>query len=159
MAAGTGQGPVIFTGNNMQISINGIPYGFVETLTISRGVGRRPAYAVGSNLFVDAPVTQASVTVQATNLVPINGNNALGQDAITAGGSVSGTSSAVPKTSLANEVDAPSGNISVTPLGGSTPIYHVVNAFYNQDSVTVPNTDLLTYNLSWTAQDVVAFQV
>lgn len=141
----TGQGPVIFTANNVDLYINGNPYGFVETLTISRGVGRRPAYAVGSNLFVDAPVTQASVTVQATNLVPIAGNSA-----ITSGNTV-------PVGSLAAEVNASASTITAHEQGTGTLLYQVTNAYYNQDSVTIPNTDLLTYNLSWTAQDTAAF--
>ncbi len=145
MAAG--QGPVIFTGNNVDIHINGVDYGFVETLTISRSVNRRPAYAVGSPLFVDAPVTQAAVTVQATNLVPIAGNNALSAGNTT------------PTGSLAAEVNASAGTIDVLQQGTGTPLYQVTNAYYNQDSVQVPNTDILTYNLSWTAQDTLSFQV
>jgi hypothetical protein len=140
-----GQGPVIFTGNNVDIQINGLDYGFVETLTISRSVNRRPAYAVGSPLFVDAPVTQATVTVQATNLVPINGNNALS------------AGNTAPTESLAKEVNASAGTINVLQQGTGTLLYQVTNAFYNQDSVQVPNTDIFTYNLSWTAQDTLSF--
>lgn len=143
----TGQGATVFTGNEVDIQINGVLYGFVETLTISRNVGRRPVYAVGSPLFVDAPVTQASVTVQATNLVPFAGNNAL-----TAGNTV-------PPGSLSAEVNANAATITVLQQGTSNVLYQVINAFYNNDSVQVPNTDVLTYNLSWTAQDTQTFQV
>ncbi len=136
---------MIFTGNNVDIQINGLDYGFVETLTISRSVNRRPAYAVGSPLFVDAPVTQATVTVQATNLVPINGNNALS------------AGNTAPTESLAKEVNASAGTINVLQQGTGTLLYQVTNAFYNQDSVQVPNTDIFTYNLSWTAQDTLSF--
>lgn len=138
-------GPVLYTGNNVTVYVNGQPYGFVETLTISRGVNRSTKYAVGSPLWVDAVVTQATVTVQATNLVPINGNNAL------AGNNV-------PTGSLVAEVDAESYPISVYDLNDNLQ-YSVTNAFYNNDSVQVPATDALAYNLSWTAQDTTAFQL
>lgn len=136
-------GPVVFTGNNVDIFINGQLYGFVETLTISRSVNRRPVYAVGSPIFVDAPATQATVTVQATNLVPMNGNNAL------AGNNV-------PTGSLVSEVNSTGYPISVHDKSGNF-LYGVTNAYYNNDGVTVPGTDILSYNCSWTAQDTTNF--
>ncbi|MCL6442464.1 MAG: hypothetical protein K6T83_03195 [Alicyclobacillus sp.] len=136
-------GPVLFTGNNVDVHINGRPYGFVETITVSRSVNRRPVYAVGSPLFVDAPATQATVTVQATNLVPIAGNNAL------AGNNV-------PTGSLLAEVNSNSYPIDIVDKKGNV-LYSVVNAFYNNDAVTVPAADILAYNLSWTAQDTSQF--
>ena len=138
----------VFTGNNVDIHINGSLFAFVETLTITRSANRRPVFVVGQPTFVDAPVTQATVTVQATNLVPIAPNNQL------AGGNV-------PTGSLLNEVNASSYDITVHQgSNSSTPgaiLYHVTNAFYNQDSVQVPGTDVLAYNLSWTAQDTQAW--
>jgi hypothetical protein len=136
-------GPVLFSGNNVTVYVNSQPYGFVETLSISRSVNRSSKYAVGSPLFVDSVVTQATVSVQATNLVPIAGNNAL------AGNNV-------PTGSLVAEVDSGSYPISVHDLNGNL-LYSVTNAYYNNDAIQVPATDALAYNLSWTAQDTTAF--
>lgn len=132
-------GPVLYTGNNVDVFVNNKLFGFVETLTISRSVNRQNVYAVGSPIRVDAPATQATVTVQANNLVPLNGNSAL------AGG-------VVPSGSLQAAVAAGGYPITVKDQKGNT-VAQVVNAMYNDDAVTVPNTAILAYNLSWSADD------
>ncbi len=148
-------GPVVYTGNNVDIYVNGSLFGYVETLTVTRSVNRRPVYVVGSPLFIDAPTTQATVTVQATNLVPIGGT-AAPHNALTTGNNV-------PPGSLVAEVYSNSYDIAVFPHTSNTTVqtsqpasgalYQITGAYFNQDSVQVPNTDILAYNLSWTAQD------
>lgn len=139
-------GPVLFTGNNVDIHIDGKLYGFVETLTISRSVNRQNVYAVGSPIRVDAPVTQASVSVQANNLVPLTSNKTLqapGANVVT--------------NSLADQVNATGHTISVHQKGTTTVLASVTNCLYNDDAMTVPNTAILAYNLSWSADDSTVF--
>lgn len=138
------QAPV-YTGNNVFIQIGGNIIGFVETLSITRNVGRRPVYQVGGPLFVDAPVTQASVTVTATNMVPLQGQANSAPSLASQG--------LVATKTLANEVYANAQDIVILEQIGGSPAYHVVDAYYNQDAVQVPSTDVFTYNLSWIARD------
>lgn len=159
-----GTGPVLYTGNNVDIYLDGILYGFVETLTISRSVNRSPQYVVGSPVFADAPITQALVTVQATNLVPMNGSSAL-SDTGYSGNQTSlfnnpnaPANDNVPTGSLIAEVNAQAYDITVQDQQGNV-LWTVINAFFNGDAVTVPGTAVLTYNISWTAQDTSAWQV
>ncbi|MFX4302979.1 hypothetical protein ACOJUR_12105 [Alicyclobacillus tolerans] len=135
----------VYTGNNVQININGQPVGLVNTLTITRGVNRRAVYAVGSPLFVDAPVTQASVTVTATAMVPFNADNSYTSEGIN------------PSRSLTEQLNQAAYSIDVINSTTGEIEYSVVNAYYNQDSVQVPDTDVLTLNLSWIAQDTAAW--
>ena len=152
-------GPVVWTGNELELHVlntktGALLVGFVETITITRSVNRRPVYQIGSPIFVDAPVTQATVTVQATNMIPISPNNSLDQNVIPTGSLVA----AVHATSYSLAVIAPPP--PVAPGSTATPaparvLWQVTGAFYNQDSVQVPNTDIVAYNLSWTAQDTI----
>jgi hypothetical protein len=135
----------VYTGNNVQININGQAVGLVETLTVTRSVNRREVYGVGSPLFVDAPVTQANVTVTATAMVPMNASNSYTADGIN------------PSGSLTEQLNQPAYPIDVINPDTGTIEYSVINAFYNQDSVQVPSTDILTLNLSWVAQDTGAW--
>lgn len=135
----------VYTGNNVFVQIGNNIVGFVETLSITRNLNRRPVYGVGSPLFIDAPVTQASVTVTATNLVPLQGKETSAQSLAQQGIAPSGT--------LANQLYANGEDIVILDQIGGTPAYHVQDAYYNQDAVQVPGTDVLTYNLSWVARD------
>lgn len=134
----------------MDIYLNTVgktPLAFVETITISRSVNRQNAYAVGSPIRVDSPVTQATVNVQASCLVPIASN-----------GILQAKGANVVVNSLLNEVSAEAVDIIITQKGNSSIVLaHVTNAFYNDDATTVPNTALLAYNLSWTADDTLIF--
>lgn len=145
------QAPV-YTGNNVVAAINGAVLGLVETLSITRNVNRRPVYAVGSPLFQDAPVTQASVTVTATNMVPLTPSNTLNGNNVPTGSLLA----ALTAKAYTIDIYAISSLVGGTVSG--SPLYSVSNAFYNQDAVSVPNTDVLTYNLSWIAQDTQAWQ-
>lgn len=139
----------VYTGNNVYVMIDQKLVGFVETLSITRGVNRRPTYQVGGPLFVDAPVTQATVTVTATNMVPVQGQSNSAQSL--------GAQGIVPTSSLANEVYAPSYDITVLDGQTGSPVWYVQDAFYNQDAVQTPATDIVTYNLSWVARDTQAW--
>lgn len=139
----------VYTGNNVYIAIKNQVVGFVETLSITRGVNRRPTYQVGGPLFVDAPVTQATVTVTATNMVPVQGQPGSGASL--------GSQGIVPTSSLANEVYASSYPITVLDGQTGQPVWYVQDAFYNQDAIQTPATDIVTYNLSWIARDTQAW--
>ncbi len=135
----------VYTGNMVQINVNGQPLGLVETLTVTRGVNRRPVYAIGDPRFADAPVTQASVTVTATAMVPINSANSYPELGIT------------PMASLVEQVSQSAYPIDVINPTTGVLEYSVLNAFYNQDAAQVPSTDVFTVNLSWIAQDTGAW--
>lgn len=135
----------LYTGNNVQININGHAIGLVETITVSRSAGRSWRYAVGSPLGVDAPVGSVSVTVTATSLVPINPDNGLPHQDIN------------PSGSMLAELGASAYPIDIIDPSTGILQYSVTNAFYNQDAVQVPSVDTLTLNLSWIAQDTGAW--
>ena len=137
----------LYTGNNVVVTVDGAILGFVETFSVTRNVGRSPKYGVGSPLFLDAPVTQAVVNVTANNLVPLVTSNALNQNN-------------VPTGSLAATLNATPSTIDVYPFTSlqngtvvGQPEYSVSEAYFTQDSLTVPNTDVLTYNVTWIARD------
>ncbi len=148
MATGTVTQAPIYTGNNVLIRINGQLVGFVETLSITRNVNRRPTYQVGSPLWVDAPVTQASITVTATNMVPLQGQSNSGKSLAQL--------SIVPSGSLSDQVTAGTYDMEVVDQNGRT-VYYIQDAYYNQDAVQVPGTDILTINCSWVARDSMAW--
>ncbi len=134
-----------YTGNHVQVNINGNVIGLVETLTVSRSVNRHQVYAIGSPLFVDAPVTQANVTVTATSLVPVTATSGLPYNNVN------------PSGSLLAELSQTGYTIEVINPDTGAIEYSAINAFYNQDAVQVPMTDVLTLNLSWIAQDTGAW--
>ena len=139
-------GPVLYTGNNVDIYIDHKLFGFVETLTISRSVNRQNVYAVGSPIRKDAPVTQATVTIQANNLVPITSNKTLqtpGANIIT--------------NSLASQVSESGHLITVQAQNSNVVLASATNCLYNDDAQTVPNTAILAYNISWSADDTNIF--
>ena len=145
-------GPVLFTGNNVDIWIQ-YPgqasklFAFVEQLTISRSAGRQNQYAVGSPIRVDAPVTQATVSIQANNLVPITSNQTL-----------QSSGANIVHNSLLDELNAEGSTISVHAKGSSsTVLASAVNCLFDSDSMGTNNTQPVTYNLSWSADDTTIF--
>jgi len=139
----------VYTGNNVYVVINAKVVGFVETISVTRSVNRRPVYGVGGPLFVDAPVTQASVTVTATNMIPLQGQ-ANSAPSMTAQG-------LAPSGSLADEVYAGSYDMAIVDQQTGETAWYVREAKYNQDAVAVPGTDIVTYNLSWIARDTMGW--
>ncbi|WP_304459079.1 hypothetical protein [Alicyclobacillus sendaiensis] len=139
----------VYTGNNVYIEINDQIVGLVETLTITRNVNRRPVYQVGTPLFNDAPVTQASVQVTATNMAPLQGRSNSAPSLASQG--------IIPSASLAEEINNGPYDIKIIDSNTGDVVWYVVNAYYNQDAVQVPSTDIVTYNLSWIAQDSMAW--
>lgn len=139
----------VYTGNNVYVEINGNIIGLVETLTITRNVNRRPAYQVGGPLFVDAPVTQASVQVTATNMAPLQGKSNSAPSLASQG--------IIPSGSLADEINKGPYDMKILDTNTGDVVWYVKNAYYNQDAVQVPSTDIIAYNLSWVAQDSMAW--
>jgi hypothetical protein len=139
----------VYTGNNVYIVINSKIIGFVETLSITRSVNRRPVYGVGGPLFIDAPVTQVTVTVTATHMVPLQGQSNSAPSLAAQG--------MVPSGSLADQVYAGSYDMAILEQINGKPVWYVRQAKYNQDAVQVPGTDIVTYNLSWVARDTMAW--
>lgn len=148
MSQATEYAPV-YTGNNVYIVINGIILGFVETLSITRSVNRRAVYQVGGPLAVDFPVTQATVTVTATNMVPLQGQSDSAPSLA--------AQNLVPSGSLADQVGAGSYDMAIMDQDTGKTVWYVRQAKYNQDAVQVPGTDIVTYNLSWIARDTMAW--
>jgi len=135
----------VYTGNNVYIVMNYLVIAFVETLSISRSVNRRPVYQVGGPLYVDAPVTQSIVNVTATNLVPLQGGTNPGVPLSQVG--------VVPSASLADQVYAGSFDLAIYDAETGQARYYVKQAHYNNDAVQVPGTDVFTLNCSWIARD------
>ena len=147
-----GPGPVIYSGNMVLTHIDGKLLGLVETVTISRSVGRQNVYANGSPKRADAIVTQISVSVQFTNLIPINANQTL---------QVPGSSNPTGKAnvvlnSLVNEVYAVGHLITITDTNGNV-LASATNCLFDSDSSTFPNTQAGTYSLQFTADDTQVF--
>jgi len=139
----------VYTGNNVYIVINAKVVGFCETISVTRSVNRRPVYGVGGPLLIDQPVTQASVTVTATNMVPLQGQSNSAPSMAAQG--------LAPSGSLADEVYAGSYDIAIVDQQTGDTAYYVREAKYNQDAIQVPGTDIVTYNLSWIARDTQAW--
>lgn len=139
----------LYTGNHVLISIDGQTIGLVETMTVTRSVNRQPAYQVGTPLFADAPVTQAIVQVQLNNLVPLQGvpnaEEPLSQLGIT------------PTGTLVSELGRAPMTVEAINLSDGAVAYGVEGAYYNNDAVQVQNTQMLTLNMSFVAQDSTAW--
>ncbi len=135
----------VYTGNNVFIRANGALIGLVQTLTISRAAGRHYVYQVGGPIAIDAPVGQVSVQVSLTNVYPVNGSLSLRALGVS------------PSGSMANQVNAAPYNLSVHDnTSASAPaLWTILNSFYQQDSLQVPQTTQLTYTLSLLAFDAI----
>ena len=147
-----GPGPILYTGNMVLTHIDGKLLGLVETATISRSVGRQNVYANGSPKRADAIVTQISVSVQFTNLIPINSNKTL---QVPAAQNTSGTGNVVVN-SLVSEVYAVGHLITITDTNGNV-LASATNCLFDSDSSTFPNTQAGTYSLQFTADDTNVF--
>ncbi len=135
----------VYTGNNVFIRANGQLVGMVQTGTISRAIGRHYVYQVNTPIAIDLPVGQVNVQVNLTNVYPVNGALSMRSLGMT------------PKGSLAGQVNIPPYNLSIhDKISSSAPaLWIVFGAFFNQDSLQVPQTTQLTYTCSLYAFDCI----
>lgn len=153
MAQNSAQLTPLFTANNVDIWVNGGPYGFCENITITRSVNRQPRFAVGDPRYKDAPPTTITVSVQLTGMVPqstLSGNTVLQNNAHNA-----------VHDSLVSEVGARGVTIAVHEAVDTvgTALYQIDNCVYNNDAVAVAAGDIVSYNLSFIAPDSSVWQV
>lgn len=133
----------VYSGNNVSIEVAGQTVALIQTITITRNLGRRPVFQTGTPIFADAPVTQASVTVTVTNMVPKTGSYA--------------TLGITPSGSLVSAVDqTPISNMSIVDENGKT-VANVINAFFQTDTLSVSSNEPLSISVSFLCQDCQAF--
>ncbi len=129
----------VLTANLVTLSLNGIVIGLVQSATINRNIGRRPVYQTGTPLFADAPMTQISVGLSLTNMVPQAGSLA--------------TLGLTPDGTLVSALNETPYDASIATLDGKT-IATCHNSYFQSDSLGVTSNEPLTINVSLLCQDV-----
>lgn len=134
----------VYTGNNIDLQINGATVGVMQTVTVSRAIGRRAVYQMGSPLFADAPVTAVAVTISITSMIGIP----------TAGVASLVSRGVLPQGSLVNTLTAGTFAVSLVDASGNV-VVTASTCFYNGDTFNVTNNDPLTLNITLLAQDAI----
>ena len=132
----------IYTGNNIDFMMNGATIGVIQTVTVSRSIGRRPVYQVGSPLFADAPVTAVAVTISISSMVIIPSATI---DSLVAKG-------ILPSGSLVSALTSSTFPCSLVDANGNV-VCSAPTCFYNGDTFNITNNEPLTLSLNLIAQD------
>lgn len=136
----------VYTGNNVAMQVNGATIGVMQTVTISRAIGRRAVYQIGTPLFADAPVTAVAVTINITSmvLIPSATVQSLAQKGI------------LPSGSLVDTLTTGSFSVTLVDAQGNTVCTAPV-CFYNGDTFDITANEPITINISLLAQDATLY--